>query len=104
MVRRPPDLTTDRARAVLQRVRAIPRGHVSAYSDLDPAAPRFAGTVLSACPDPSIPWHRVVRSDGSLTQGERQAALLEAEAVPLTGDPRRVDARLARWWSDVDPA
>ena len=47
---------------------------------------------------------RVVRADGSLSQGERQAALLAAEAVPLTGDPRRVDVRLARWWGDVDPA
>ena len=103
-VRRPPDLTTDRARAVLDRVRAIPPGHVAAYSDVDAAAPRFVGTVLSACADPGIPWHRVVRADGSLTQGERQAALLEAEGVPLTGDPRRVDVRLARWWSDVDPA
>ena len=65
---------------------------------------KYAGTVLSACTDPSVPWHRVVRADGSLTQGERQARLLEAEGVPLTGDPRRVDARLARWWGDVDPA
>ena len=62
------------------------------------------GTVLSACDDPAVPWHRIVRSDGSLTQGERQAALLDAEGVALTGDPRRVDVRMARWWSDVDPA
>ena len=103
-MRRPPDLTTDRARAVLERVSAIPRGYVAAYSDVEPAAPRFAGTVLAASDDPTLPWHRVVRADGSLTQGERQAALLEAEGVPLTGDPRRVDARLARWWGDVDPA
>ena len=103
-MRRPPDLTTDRARAVLDRVRAIPRGCVAAYSDVEPAAPRFAGTVLAASGDPALPWHRVVRADGSLTQGERQALLLEAEGVPLTGDPRRVDVRLARWWGDVDPA
>lgn len=103
-MRRPPDLTTDRARAVLARVAAIPPGHVAAYSDVDPVAPRFVGTVLSASTDPGLPWHRVVRADGSLSQGERQAALLAAEAVPLTGDPRRVDVRLARWWGDVDPA
>ncbi len=103
-MRRPPDLTTDRARAVLARVRAIPPGHVAAYSDVDPVAPRFAGTVLAASTDPALPWHRVVRADGSLARGERQAALLAAERVPLTGDPPRVDVRLARWWSDVDPA
>ena len=82
----------------------MPPGHVAAYSDLDPAAPRFAGAVLGACGDPTVPWHRIVRADGALTQGERQAVLLAAEGVPLTGDPRRVDPRLARWWSDVDPA
>ena len=103
-VRRPPDLQTDRARAVLERVRAIPAGHVAAYSDVDPVAPRFVGTVLAACDDPATPWHRVVRADGTLTQGERQAALLAREDVPLSGDRRRVDARLARWWGDVDPA
>lgn len=89
---------------MLARARAVPPGHVAAYSDLDPAAPRFAGAVLSACTDRSVPWHRIVRADGSLTQGERQAALLAAEGVALTGEPRRVAVRVARWWSDVDPA
>lgn len=101
---RPIDLTSQRAEAVLRRARAVPPGHVAAYGDLDPAAPRFAGAVLAACGDRSVPWHRVVRADGTLTQGERQAALLDAEGVPLTGEPRRVDGRLARWWPDVDPA
>ena len=41
-----------------------------------------------------VPWHRVVRSDGSLTQGARQRVLLEAEGVPFRGD--RVDMRVAR--------
>ena len=41
-----------------------------------------------------VPWHRVVRSDGSLTQGARQRALLEAEGVPFRGE--RVDMRVAR--------
>jgi methylated-DNA-protein-cysteine methyltransferase-like protein len=102
-VRRPPDLTTPRARAVLERARAVPHGYVAAYADLDPAAPRFAGAVLAACADASVPWHRIVRGDGSLTQGERQAALLAAEGVPLT-PAGRVDVRLARWADDVDPA
>ena len=85
-------------------MRAIPPGHVAAYSDVDPVAPRYVGTVLAASTDAALPWHRVVRADGSLARGERQAALLGAEGVPLTGDPRRVDVRLARWWGDVDPA
>ncbi len=76
------------------RVRAIPPGFVRSYGDVSPGAPRFAGAVLHACYDPTVPWHRVVRADGSLAKGERQRTLLEAEGVPFRGD--RVDVRLAR--------
>jgi methylated-DNA-protein-cysteine methyltransferase related protein len=82
------------ADAVLRRVRAIPPGFVRAYGDVSPGAPRLAGRVLFACTDPSVPWHRVVRADGSLAKGDRQRALLEAEGVPFRGD--RVDLRVAR--------
>ena len=30
-----------------------------------------------------MPWHRIVRADGSLAKGARQRALLEAEGVPF---------------------
>lgn len=79
---------------VLARVRAIPPGFVRAYSDLDPAAPRFAGAVLASSTEPDLPWFRVVRADGSLPLGARQRALLEAEGVPFRGE--RVDVRIAR--------
>jgi methylated-DNA-protein-cysteine methyltransferase related protein len=88
------DLDRPRARRVLARVRDIPEGFVRAYSDLDPGAPRFAGAVLAACEDPRIPWHRVVRADGSLAKGARQRRLLDAEGVPFRGD--RVDLAVAR--------
>jgi methylated-DNA-protein-cysteine methyltransferase-like protein len=88
--------------AVLARVRAIPPGFVRSYGDVSPGAPRFAGTVLHAADDPHLPWHRVVRADGSLAKGDRQRALLEAEGVPFRGD--RVDMRVARLGGDVDPA
>src|SRR4051812_28521095 len=78
-----------RAERVLERIRDIPPGFVRAYGDVSPGAPRFAGTVLSACEDPDVPWHRVVRADGSLAKGARQRALLEAEDVPFRGE--RVD-------------
>jgi alkylated DNA nucleotide flippase Atl1 len=87
-------LRSRRAEAVLARIREIPEGFVRSYGDVSPGAPRFAGTVLSACDDPSVPWWRVVRADGSLAKGERQRAQLEEEAVPFTG--ARVDMRLAR--------
>lgn len=76
-------------------MRAIPEGFVASYGDVAPGAPRFAGAVLSATEDPGVPWHRVVRADGSLAKGARQRALLEAEGVPFRGD--RVDVRVARF-------
>ena len=83
-----------RADAVLERIRAIPPGFVRAYGDVSPGAPRFAGALLSECHDPTVPWHRVVRADGSLAKGQRQRALLEAEGVPFRG--ARVDMAVAR--------
>ena len=83
-----------REERVLERIRNTPEGFVRAYGDVSPGAPRFAGTVLSACEDPTVPWHRIVRADGSLAKGARQRALLEAEGVPFRGD--RVDMRAAR--------
>ncbi len=83
-----------RAERVLERIRAIPPGFVRTYGDLSPGAPRFTGTVLSAADDPELPWHRVVRADGTLAKGDRQRRLLEAEGVPFTG--ARVDMRAAR--------
>jgi methylated-DNA-protein-cysteine methyltransferase-like protein len=83
----------DRAAEVLRRVRSVPEGHVTTYGDLSPGAPRFAGTVLSECHEPDVPWQRIVRADGSLAKGDRQRRLLEAEGVPFRGE--RVDMREA---------
>lgn len=96
-----PDDPDARVRGVLARVAAIPEGFVRTYGDVAPGAPRFAGAVLSAHGS-DAPWHRVVRADGSLAQGERQRALLDAEGVPFLG--ARVDLRVARLPPDVDPA
>ena len=87
-----------RAQTVLARVSAVPEGFVAAYGDVSPGAPRYAGSVLFACEDPSVPWHRIVRADGSLAKGERQRRLLEAEGVPFHGE--RVEMRVARWEGD----
>lgn len=81
------------SQAILDRVRAIPRGRVTTYGDISPGAPRHAGAVLSECHDPRVPWQRVVRADGSLAKGDRQRRLLEAEGVPFRGE--RVDMKEA---------
>ncbi len=64
------------------------------YGDISPGAPRVAGAVLSGCDDPTVPWHRIVRADGSLAKGRRQRRLLEREGVPFRG--QRVVMRVAR--------
>jgi methylated-DNA-protein-cysteine methyltransferase related protein len=79
---------------ILARIRATPAGFVRTYGDVSPGAPRVAGAVLHECDDPSLPWHRIVRADGSLAKGHRQQRLLEAEGVPFRGE--RVDMRVAR--------
>lgn len=78
---------------MLERVAAIPPGFVRTYGDVSPGSPRFAGAVLHRFGD-KVPWHRVVRADGSLANGERQRELLLDEGVPFRG--RRVDMRRAR--------
>ena len=86
---------SDRAARVLARVRNTPPGFVRTYGDVSPGAPRFAGTVLFSCDDPTVPWHRIVRADGSLAKGERQRRLLEAEGDPVPRRPRRHARRAA---------
>ena len=71
----------DRSAEILRRLRAVPPGFVTTYGDLSPGAPRNAGRVLADCHDPSVPWQRAVRADGSLAKGGRQRRLLEAEGV-----------------------
>lgn len=82
-----------RAARILALVRAIPKGFVQTYGDIDPHAPRLVGHVLAAT-KLKVPWHRVVRADGSMTQGRVQLERLRKEGVPLRG--KRVDLNAAR--------
>lgn len=74
----------ERHAKILKLIRAIPEGFVTTYGDLCPEAPRLPGTVLRLT-DEEVPWHRVVRADGSWAKGERQRALLQREGIPLNG-------------------
>lgn len=89
---------TERIIAVL---RSIPAGRVTSYGAVAASAglPRGARQVARILHSLSrslhLPWHRVLRSDGSiaLPEGsgrELQAALLRAEGVELAGG-RSVD-------------
>ena len=78
---------------IVRRVRAIPIGFVRTYGDIEPGAPRLVGHVLATTTG-RLPWHRVVRADGSIPMGNRQRKLLLEEGVPMRGE--RVDLRQAR--------
>lgn len=79
--------------SIVERIRAIPEGFVRTYGDIEPRAPRLVGRVLATIHE-DLPWHRVVRADGSVAKGARQLARLRREGVPLRGD--RVDMPRAR--------
>jgi 3-methyladenine DNA glycosylase/8-oxoguanine DNA glycosylase/alkylated DNA nucleotide flippase Atl1 len=89
----PEPLAGTRASRILARIRSIPEGFVQTYGDIDPKAPRLVGRLLADAPD-DVPWHRVVRSDGTAAKGPRQLELLRLEGVAIRGD--RVDLRRAR--------
>jgi alkylated DNA nucleotide flippase Atl1 len=85
--------TPDERRAqVLERVRRVPAGFVTTYGELSPGSPRYAGYVLAHSDDPSVPWQRVVKADGSLAKGDLQRQLLEAEGVPFRDGRVDMDA------------
>jgi methylated-DNA-protein-cysteine methyltransferase related protein len=87
-------ISDERAAAILDRVRATSEGFVRTYGDISPGAPRVGGAVLHECADSELPWHRIVRADGSLAKGTRQRRLLLREGVPFRGE--RFDMRVAR--------
>ena len=69
---------------------AIPAGSVMTYGDVAEAAglnsARIVGRILSQGDEP-VPWHRVVRSDGTCARHlqDEQLSRLRAEGVPIRG-------------------
>jgi O-6-methylguanine DNA methyltransferase len=88
------------AQRVLDVVDRIPRGKVMSYGDvaefLGAGGPRAVGTVMARY-GAEVPWHRVLRSDGSCAthKADRQMMLLRRERVPMIRG--RVDMTRARW-------
>jgi alkylated DNA nucleotide flippase Atl1 len=107
--RRAPDrdpatgLPTPFAECVLDLVEQIPPGRVMAYGDvakvLGEGGARAVGTVMARFGS-GVPWHRVIRSDGSPPAGHEAEALRRhrREGTPLTASGTRIDMVAARWW------
>jgi methylated-DNA-protein-cysteine methyltransferase related protein len=88
------------AARILACVEAIPPGRVMTYGDVAEyvgvRSARIVGRVL-AHDDGGVPWHRVLRADGSLAEHlyTEQRQRLLAEGVRFRGD--RVELSAFRW-------
>jgi len=89
--------------SVYELVGCIPYGTVASYGQIafllgDPHQARTVGWAMSQCPD-ELPWHRVVRSDGSIAEREHDAlqrVLLEAEGIRFLRSGR-IDMQQYQW-------
>jgi len=88
---------TDSTFRIIKAIKAIPKGKVSSYRDVAIAAglpngARQTVRVLHSLSEKfNLPWHRVIRSDGTiaLKEGrELQIQLLRAEGVNVSPDGR----------------
>ena len=88
---------------IVEAIKAIPEGRVSSYRDVALAAglpngARQTVRVLHSISEKfNLPWHRVIRSNGTIALGEGtgrelQIELLRSEGVEVSGDGR-VDMR-----------
>jgi len=105
------------AARILAAIRDVPRGAVAGYGQIArraglPGRARMVARLLAGNEDRSLPWHRIVRSDGRIafapgSAGFReQVRRLRAEGVTVDGgrvrmpaeDAGRLDAAL--WGPD----
>ena len=86
-------------------VRRVPKGHVVTYGQVaalvgTPRAARAVGQAMRVCPA-SVPWHRVVNSQGAVSRrGDGSGALsqrllLEGEGIRFARG--RIDLRRYGW-------
>ena len=80
---------------ILACVESIPPGRVMSYGDVaeyvGASSPRIVGRVL-AIDDGTVPWHRVLRSDGTIAEHlyDEQRQRLLSEGVLFTGHKVRM--------------
>ncbi|MDQ3288502.1 MAG: MGMT family protein [Pseudomonadota bacterium] len=75
-------MDTEAGKRIREQIRAIPRGCVAGYGEIArrsglPGRARMVARLLSGNEDPELPWHRVVRSDGSIAFPEGSAEFIE---------------------------
>jgi methylated-DNA-protein-cysteine methyltransferase-like protein len=67
---------------IFAAIRAVPAGQVAGYGEIArraglPGRARMVARLLSQNPDPQLPWHRVLRSDGRIAFPPDHAAFAE---------------------------
>ena len=97
---------TDTTRKLIQQILAIPSGKVSSYRDIalkagiPNGARQTVRTLHSMSEKFNLPWHRVIRSNGSIAlEGEGrelQITLLRGEGVEVSAEGM-VDMRRFGW-------
>ena len=86
---------TEITRRIVEEILSLPKGKVSCYSDIAlkaglPNGARQVVRVLHSLSEKyELPWHRVIRRDGSIALGEGagrelQISLLRAEEVEVS--------------------
>src|SRR5215471_5217518 len=86
---------TDTTQRIIKQILAVPRGRVSCYRDIAlkaglPNGARSTARVLHSLSEKyDLPWHRIIRADGSiaLREGEGrelQIKLLRSEGVKVS--------------------
>jgi methylated-DNA-protein-cysteine methyltransferase related protein len=98
--------------AIHDAIAAIPPGRVASYGEIAaraglPGRARLVGRLLREAGEAAaLPWHRVLRANGTLAFAPRSRAFLEqkrrlaAEGVSLRGN--RVDLPRFGWQRDLD--
>ena len=88
---------------VYEIVRQIPYGRIISYGQIArligrPKSARAVGRAMRNCPN-DLPWHRVVRSDGSIAGGEfseLRRVLLQEEHIPFLNNGN-IDMKKCFW-------
>ena len=85
---------------IRQTVARVPKGYVASYGDIadlaDASTPRIVGWVLKE-DGFDLPWHRIVRVDGTPPPHKRQEQLGLLADEGVQSDGVKVDMRRYRW-------
>jgi len=97
---------TDTTRRIVEQILAIPTGKVSGYRDIalsvgiPNGARQTVRTLHTMSEKYNLPWHRVIRSNGSIAlEGEGrelQITLLRGEGVEISADGK-IDMERFGW-------